>query len=170
MPPHYQKNVNVNDKKVQWSIIKTEDEIYAIENIFASGYFDGRNPEHHDPLITNRNPVGDIYLQWSLEKCGENEIAFKSKSGRRYIDCQNSALPLLKNGNPSNDPYMRFVLIACEIQFFPDERFFLLPHNLRKSIFLSLLLFYRIRSTLHIKIPKFVSYEILKHITNIIVL
>jgi hypothetical protein len=58
----------------------------AIKSLSSETMLDGRAPEHHDPLLTKRDPV-DVYLTWTLEELeGGKFYAIKSKSSEKYLD------------------------------------------------------------------------------------
>ncbi|XP_065656069.1 uncharacterized protein LOC136081809 [Hydra vulgaris] len=56
-----------NHEHLQWQFIKVNDrDQYAIRSISSGSYLDGRDGQP-DPLLSSRNPHGDVYLSWTLE-------------------------------------------------------------------------------------------------------
>jgi hypothetical protein len=60
--------------------------------------------------MTNRQPIGDKYLQWTFESTGDNKYAIKSVSGGRYLDGRGGeSNPLLTARPPQGDNYLQWV-------------------------------------------------------------
>jgi hypothetical protein len=85
----------------------------AIRSVSSKKYLDGRNPEHNEVWITARNPIGDKYLQWTVEMY-DGYYAFKSVSSGQYLDGRNSSYASkdgalwVTNRNPSGDKYLQW--------------------------------------------------------------
>jgi len=58
---------------------------YAVKSVSSGKYLDGRNPEHKNPLLQERTPVGDKFLHWTVEFM-DGHMALRSVSSGRYLD------------------------------------------------------------------------------------
>eukprot|EP01091_Cochliopodium_minus_P004186 TRINITY_DN14085_c0_g1_i1.p1 TRINITY_DN14085_c0_g1~~TRINITY_DN14085_c0_g1_i1.p1 ORF type:complete len:211 (-),score=33.57 TRINITY_DN14085_c0_g1_i1:262-852(-) len=92
----------------RWQICETRDQHYSMYNEKSNGYCDGRNPHSDDPLITNRNPYEDIYLQWEFIKISEEIYAIQSVSGKKFLDGTSQDRPLLKDGDPFTERFLQW--------------------------------------------------------------
>ena len=85
--------------------------VYAIKSVSSGRYLDGRNKDHDNPLITNRNPKGDAFLHWTIVRTnGDNHYALKSVSSEFYLDGRNKNHddPLITNRDPMNDAFLQW--------------------------------------------------------------
>jgi len=82
---------------------------FALRSVSSGYYLDGRNPGMADPLMTNRNPEGDAYLQWSLDTVG-GAYAIRSRSSGHLLDGRDHGTTqlLITNRNPVGDHYLQW--------------------------------------------------------------
>eukprot|EP00486_Rosalina_sp_Unknown_P002258 CAMPEP_0201577062 /NCGR_PEP_ID=MMETSP0190_2-20130828/23239_1 /ASSEMBLY_ACC=CAM_ASM_000263 /TAXON_ID=37353 /ORGANISM="Rosalina sp." /LENGTH=120 /DNA_ID=CAMNT_0048008661 /DNA_START=51 /DNA_END=410 /DNA_ORIENTATION=+ len=92
--------------------------VYAIKSISSGKYLDGRGGEK-DPLMTNRYPKGDKFLNWTIKKTNHG-YAIKSKSSGNYLDGRGGEKnPLMTNRDPENDKYLSWTIVKTN----GDKRF-----------------------------------------------
>eukprot|EP01084_Bolivina_argentea_P135704 239087_1 len=81
--------------------------VYGIKSVSSGNYLDGRGGEEN-PLMTNRNPKGDEYLNWILIKVNVG-YAIKSVSSGKYFDGRNGeSNPLMTLREPMNDKFVQW--------------------------------------------------------------
>ena len=89
--------------------------VYAIRSCSSDHYLDGRKPEYKQVYLTNRNPKGDAYLNWTFEEVDGN-FAIKSVSSRKYLDGRNKdyakrdGAVWVTDRNPKGDKYLQWKL------------------------------------------------------------
>jgi len=92
--------------------------IVNIRSVSSHNYLDGRGPEHTGPTVylTNRNPLGDKYLQWEIIPYGET-FALRSVSSRNYLDGRGpehtGPTVYLTNRNPLGDTYLQWEVTSA---------------------------------------------------------
>ena len=57
----------------------------AIRSVSSRYYLDGRGGETN-PLMTNRDPRGDVYLNWNIERLPNGNYVIKSVSSGKYLN------------------------------------------------------------------------------------
>ena len=101
----------------QWNVIPFRfypNIRYVIQSRSGKGYLDGRNADLSNPLLTHRNPISDLYLQWNIEEIrnekGKNYYSIRSVSGRGFLDGRSPLHfdPLLTHRDPSSDIYLQW--------------------------------------------------------------
>ena len=91
-----------------------------IKKTLIGAYFDGRNPGMSEPLLTNRLPQGDHYLNWSFIPMGDGFYAIQSRSGGGYLDGRNPGMSelLITYRDPQNDHYLHWQLVSMGDGFY----------------------------------------------------
>jgi len=112
-----------NDQFLQWSIIplpektSTSDPYIKIALLSSSSTFflDGRGGQSN-PLLTNRIPFGDNYLDWYLVPTSDGFFAIKSVSSGFYLDGRNSSTtePFMTNRAPEGDHYLNWSIVQVD--------------------------------------------------------
>jgi hypothetical protein len=89
--------------------------VYAICSYSSRHFLDGRSPDLEQVHLTNRNPKGDVYLNWTFEEVDGN-FAIKSVSSQKYLDGRTSkqantdGVVFVTNRNPKGDTYLQWKL------------------------------------------------------------
>ena len=61
------------------------DGYWAIRSVSSGCYLDGRANEE-EVLVSDRNPEGDQFLNWSVVNLGDGSFSFQSRSNGRFLD------------------------------------------------------------------------------------
>ena len=91
----------------------------AIRSVSSRNYLDGRSGNTRQVWMTNRNPAGDDYLHWTIEKVDGN-YAIKSVSSGNYLDGRNSSYAsrdgavLVTNRNPKGDVFLQWKIESVD--------------------------------------------------------
>lgn len=106
----------------------------ALQSRSSGKFLDGRSHNNEVAFMTNRNPTGDAYLQWTFMKIND-VYAIKSVSSNCFLDGRNHSneKALVTNRYPNNDLYLQwrliptgdgdwFVLQSCSSGCFLDGR------------------------------------------------
>eukprot|EP01083_Nonionella_stella_P318957 1168217_1 len=103
----YYAKQNINCIKKSAADNLTTGTVYAIKSISSGYYLDGRGGQK-EPLMTNRNPKGDKYLNWIIIKTNIG-YALKSVSSGYFLDGRGGHKdPLMTNRDPTNDKYLNW--------------------------------------------------------------
>jgi hypothetical protein len=88
----------------------------AIQSVSGERYLDGCAPGDKKPSLTDRNPNGDVYLNWEIKPVGDNIYAFRSLSSNRYLDgrAPGDTKPTLTDRNPNGDAFLNWRIIPVD--------------------------------------------------------
>ena len=73
------------DYQLHWHIKPCDQGFYSLFSHSAGGYLDGRNKDIPECCVTNREPLGDMYLNWEIDET-DGFITLKCKSNGHYLD------------------------------------------------------------------------------------
>jgi len=92
---------------------------FAIKSRSSQFYLDGRGGDAN-PLITNRPPKGDKFLQWYIIPTKDGYFALKSVSSGRFLDGRNPEHqdPLMTDRPYEGDAYLHWSLVAVDDGYF----------------------------------------------------
>ena len=75
----------LQDPQLHWVIRHCDQGYYSLFSISGRGYLDGRNKEILECCVTDRQPQGDIYLNWEIGQA-DGFTTLKCKSNGHYLD------------------------------------------------------------------------------------
>lgn len=88
-------------------------ETVAILSKSSGKYLDGRAESGQEVLMTARDPVGDLYLNWNIVQLENGLVAVRSVSSGVYLDGRHepNINVLVTDGNPAESAYFQWRLI-----------------------------------------------------------